>query len=409
MKQLLHTPEGVRDIYNTEYGNRLETEDRIRTIIRRYGYSELQTPTFEFFDIFSKDRGSVSSREMYKFFDRDGNTLVLRPDMTPPVARCAAKYYTDEPFPVKLSYLGSTFINHTSYRGRLRESTVIGAESIGDPSADADAEVIAAVVEALLASGLRDFQIVIGQVAFFDSLAAEAGLDPQTKEMLRDLIDKKNFFGVEELIREHIKDEKLSKVMLKLPEMIGGPELLDEVLSAELGSGSREAIERLKELYSILEIYGATDHVSFDLGMLGKYSYYTGIIFRGMTYGVGEPIVSGGRYDDLMKQFGKDAPAVGFCISIDGLMSALSRQNVKLMPQSVDNLIVYTPIKQQAAIKLAKKLRASGKSVILMSKGDNTQLGELVEYARRSHIDCVLYLQEGSNEIESIVTKEDRK
>ena len=128
MKQLLHTPEGVRDVYQKEYARKLVIEGRIRRILKQYGYDELQTPSFEFFDIFNKERGSVDSRELYKFFDREGNTLVLRPDMTPPVARCAAKYYTDENLPIRLSYLANTFINYSSYQGRLKEATVQGAE-----------------------------------------------------------------------------------------------------------------------------------------------------------------------------------------------------------------------------------------------------------------------------------------
>lgn len=178
MKQLLHTPEGVRDIYNSEYERKLAVEGRIREVFRSYGYGELQTPSFEFFDIFNKERGSVASREMYKFFDREGNTLALRPDMTPPVARCAAKYYMEETFPLRFAYLANIFINHSSYQGRLKESTVQGAELIGDDSSDADAELIALAVNALLAAGLGDFQVDVGQVEFFNGLVEEAGSTP---------------------------------------------------------------------------------------------------------------------------------------------------------------------------------------------------------------------------------------
>ena len=144
--QLLHTPEGVRDIYAEECARKLAVEQKIQHVFGLYGYQSIETPVFEFFDIFKKERGSVGSQGMYKFFDRDNNTLVLRPDMTPPIARCVAKYYMDETKPLRLCYLGPTFINGTSYQGRLKESTQTGAELIGDDTADADAEMIAMAV-----------------------------------------------------------------------------------------------------------------------------------------------------------------------------------------------------------------------------------------------------------------------
>ena len=127
---LLHTPEGVRDIYSTECAEKETVQKRIGQVIKLYGYRNIQTPMFEFFDIFSKERGTVEARKMFQFFDREGNTLVLRPDITPSIARCAAKYYMDEDMPIRLSYCGNTFVNDVSYQGRLKENTQMGAELI---------------------------------------------------------------------------------------------------------------------------------------------------------------------------------------------------------------------------------------------------------------------------------------
>ena len=138
--------------------------------------------------IFNKERGSVRSSEMYKFFDRDNNTLVLRPDMTPSIARCAAKYYMDEPGPLRLCYLAPTFLNSASYQGRLNESTQTGVELIGDDSPDADAEMIALVIDSLKAAGLTDFQVELGQVEFYRGLVEESGMDEEAQESLRELI-----------------------------------------------------------------------------------------------------------------------------------------------------------------------------------------------------------------------------
>ena len=151
--QLLHTPAGVRDIYAEECARKLAVQEKIQQVFHLYGYQNIETPTFEFFDIFNKERGSVGANEMYKFFDRDNNTLVLRPDMTPPIARCVTKYFMEEELPLRLCYLEPTFINNTSYQGRLKETTQTGAEFIGDDSSDADTEMIAMVIDTLKEPG----------------------------------------------------------------------------------------------------------------------------------------------------------------------------------------------------------------------------------------------------------------
>ncbi|MDD6615271.1 MAG: ATP phosphoribosyltransferase regulatory subunit, partial [Lachnospiraceae bacterium] len=177
MQKILHTPEGVRDIYNKECEQKLLLQERLHSVIKSFGYRDIETPTFEFFDVFGKEVGTTPSRDLYKFFDREGNTLVLRPDFTPSIARAASKYLLGSGMPVRLTYLGNTFINNSSYQGRLKENTQIGAELIGEDSADADAEVIALVIQALKKAGLQEFQISIGHAGFFRALAEEAGFD----------------------------------------------------------------------------------------------------------------------------------------------------------------------------------------------------------------------------------------
>ena len=143
MEQKLHTPEGVRDIYNKECEIKLALQKKLSTVLHLYGYQDIQTPTFEYYDVFRKEIGSISTRELYKFFDRDGNILALRPDITPSVARAAATLFEGEDMPIRLCYAGNTFINHTSYQGRLKENTQLGAELIGLDSIEADAEMLA--------------------------------------------------------------------------------------------------------------------------------------------------------------------------------------------------------------------------------------------------------------------------
>ena len=162
----------------------MAVQDKLQNVFHLYGYQNIETPAFEFFDIFKKERGSASTREMYKFFDRENNTLVLRPDMTPPIARCVAKYFMDEPGPLRLCYLGQTFFHTVSYQGRLNETTQTGVELIGDDTSDGDAEMIALVIDALRSTGLQEFQVELGQVEFYRGLVEEAGMDEDTQEQL---------------------------------------------------------------------------------------------------------------------------------------------------------------------------------------------------------------------------------
>ena len=160
-QDLLHTPEGVRDCYGIEYTAKQNTIEKIASVIRLYGYEDLQTPSFEYFDVFSNEIGTTSSKELYKFFDKEGSTLVLRPDFTPSVARCAAKYFMDEKRPIRFCYQGSAFSNTSDLQGKLKETTQMGAELMNDGSAQADGEMIAMLTESLLAAGLTYFQISV--------------------------------------------------------------------------------------------------------------------------------------------------------------------------------------------------------------------------------------------------------
>ena len=364
-RQLLHTPEGVRDIYGKEYARKLAVEDLIHDRLRLYGYQDIQTPTFEFFDVFSREIGTTSSRELYKFFDKEGNTLVLRPDFTPSMARCAAKYFMDEDIPIRFCYAGNTFTNTGSLQGKLKEVTQMGAELIGDGSVQADGEMIALVVESLLEAGLKDFQVSIGQMEYFKGICAQAGLDEQTENELRSLISDKNIFGAEELLTGRGVAQSYCKMLLKVSEHFGSVEVLNEAKGLVNNPRSLEAVRRLENLYRVLQSYGVAKYVSFDLGMLSKYNYYTGIIFKAYTYGVGEPVVKGGRYDRLLGYFGKKAPAVGFAIVVDDLMSALERQKACAYEEDEIRVLTYHASDYEEKLLEARKLRAKGIRTVL--------------------------------------------
>lgn len=256
--------------------------------------------------------------------------MVLRPDFTPSIARCAAKYFMEEKVPLRFSYNGNTFTNTSNLQGKLKEVTQMGAELIGDPSVEADAEVISMVIEALKSAGLTRFQVTIGEVDYFRGLCEEAGLDEDTEKELRSCISGKNFFAAQELLEQKQIPEPYHSILLKLADMFENIESLEAAKALVKNERSLQAIARLEKLKERLEQYGVAEYISFDLGMLSKYQYYTGVVFKAYTYGIGDAVVKGGRYDNLLRKFGKNAAAIGFVIVIDDLLEALSRQKVNI-------------------------------------------------------------------------------
>ncbi len=391
--QMLHTPDGVRDIYNGECKQKLLLQDRLHAVLTKYGYRDIQTPTFEFFNIFSKEIGTTPSKDLYKFFDKDGNTLVLRPDFTPSVARSAAKYYAEDDMPVKLCYMGNTFINSSSYQGRLKETTQCGVELIGDGSVCADAEILAMVVDSLRASGLKEFQISVGHARFFHGLIEAAGLGEEAEEELRELLNNKNFFGVEEFVETLNLDANLKKLFTMLGSFETQVEELAEAkdLAADYPV-ILSAIADLEKLGEYLKLYGIEKYISFELGIISKYHYYTGIIFAGYTFGTGEPIVKGGRYDKLLTYFGKKAPSIGFGIVVDQLMAALSRQKIQLAVENHTTLLVFTEEKIQQAIARAQQLRGDGNDVTMIPFATAHTREDYENYAQKNHISNVEFM-----------------
>ncbi|HCM92920.1 MAG TPA: ATP phosphoribosyltransferase regulatory subunit [Lachnospiraceae bacterium] len=368
-KKLIHTPEGVRDIYGEEFRRKLFVEGELKKLIESYGYEDMQTPVFEFFDIFSGNIGTIPSKELYKFFDKEGNTLALRPDFTPSIARATAKYFTDNRMPLRFCYIGSTFNNTSDYQGRLKESTEIGVELIGDGSADADVEMLMMIIDSMLAAGLQEFQISVGNLEFFKGLCAEYGIDEENEMLLRQMINDKNYFGTEDVLDTLKLRNEVKDMISRMPDMFGGMSVLAEAKGYVSNDRSLDAIKRLEEIYDVLSIKGYEKYISFDLGMLSKYNYYTGIIFRAYTYGSGDAIVKGGRYDNLLSEFGKDSAAIGFCIQVDQLMSVLERQKISInLPERKSTLIIYDRDKRAEAIRKAADLRNEGIRVIMMNE-----------------------------------------
>ncbi len=326
--RILHTREGVRDRYGEECARKHVLETALHAKMKLYGFEDIQTPTLEYFDVFSEERGTFAAKDMYKLFDREGNTLVLRPDITPSIARCVAKYYKDDRSSHRLCYTGNVFVNSSEHQGKAKEITQMGAELTGDGSVVADAEMLALTVECLLASGLTEFQVEVGQVGFFRAVVEEAGIrDDELEEMML-LINEKNAFGLEDFLDRVELKADLKGIFAKLPTMFGSVDKLSEFKGMTGNKAAVAAIGRLEQIYELMKLYGYEKYISFDLGMLSQFGYYSGIIFNAYTYEIGDSLISGGRYDKLVGQFGCDVPAVGMAVFVDRLLTAMIRQDI---------------------------------------------------------------------------------
>lgn len=331
--RLLHTPDGVRDLYNGEYKRKLLIQEQLHNVFMSYGCFDIQTPTFEYFDVFSNQVGTTPSKDLFKFFDKEGNTVVLRPDFTPSIARCVAKYYAPEEEPVKLCYMGNTFINSSDYQGRLKESTQCGVEFLGDGTAEADAQMLAMVVDSLKAIGLENFQISVGHAGFFNALLEEGKVTKEQKNHLRELLANKNFLGVEAFIEKLEVSDDIKQLFALLAKFDTSSEDIKKArIWATQYPKLAATVANLESLNIALQEKEIAQFISFELGKISDYEYYTGIIFAGYTFGHGEPIVKGGRYDKLLSHFGKDAPAIGFAFVVDQLLEA-TKANAKKTEQ----------------------------------------------------------------------------
>lgn len=394
-KWRIYTPEGVQDILASDCYHKKNLENKIREVFRSYGYYEIETPIVEFYDVFSSEDEITPQETMFKFFDKEGRILVLRPDITIPIARVAATKYKDVNYPLKFSYIGNTFKYNEVGGGKQKEFTQAGIEIIGVNSPEADAEVIAAAIDSVKASGLENFQIDIGQVEFFKGLMDEADLPAEEVEQMRVLIDRKDFLAVEELVKKHNIKEHLKEIILSLPKLFGSVDVIEKVEKYSINERCMDALENLRRIIEILEDYGLSKYVSIDLGMVQSVNYYTGIIFRGFTYGIGFPILSGGRYDGLVEKFGKGAPATGFSLGINMIMMALDRQKIKREELKTDSLICYQLKGRKNAFSICDALRKQGLNIEVDITGRS--LEDIKKYAKNKGIGGILYVLDEEN------------
>lgn len=355
-----HTPTGVCDILPDECAAKKEIETTIWSVLASMGYREVEVPTFEYYDVFAKSGGQITQENMFKFFDERGRILTLRPDITTSIARMAATKDNLSVLPKRYCYTGNVFRAEQTQGARQREFTQAGIELIGSYKPEADAEVIAAVIESVFAIGIEEFSVEIGQVAFFNGLVEQAGLNADATEKLRERIDAKDSLGIKELVSELDMADDVKELFAELPSLCGGEEVLERANVDGLNNASKAALDNLRRIFALLTLYGFEKYISIDLGMLQSIDYYTGSIFKCYTHGVGFPICAGGRYDNLVGHFGVKTGAVGAALGINRIMAALRSKGGEKHDSAGITVVFPETDAEGIAYDLAYTLRING-------------------------------------------------
>jgi len=355
-------PEGVDDIHSDEYEIKENLVADIRTIFKSYGYRQVATPTFEFYDLYLGIDGTIDVTEMFKIIDSDGRILVLRPDATIPVARMAAMNYKHTEGYLKLSYITNIFRHSESERGNRREFTQAGIEYMGSSKTWCDAEVISMGIKMLLEFGLEDFHIDMGHAGLLGQLLEGSGLENRKKAMLCKFIEDKNYSELSTYLERLSMDEAIKKAIIKLPRLYGKPaDVLERAEEIIVNEEMRKSIENLKDVYKILKAQGMENYILLDLGFTNQFNYYTGVIYKGYVSNYGRVLLSGGRYDKLMSQFGVSKPACGFGFNVDQLIEAMNIYEInQTYDCHTDFYMVCSEENMVKAYDLAERMRSAG-------------------------------------------------
>ena len=366
----LQIPTGMQDTLPGECEARNTLEERFRRLFRAYGYREIKTPILEYYDTLSERPYGYRPEHVWKTFDATGRILTLRPDSTIPAARIAAGPMRNAEYPIRLCYLQSATAYQMDTMSMLCEQPQAGVELMGEAGNLADAEVIALAVQCLKAAGLKDCQIELGQAAFFTAYLREAGLTETQANEVRQLVERKDSFGIQLYLRQEKITNEVTERLMQLPRLYGDVSILDEAERLTREPECLEAIRNLREVIALLDQMGCGAEITVDLGMAQEAGYYSGIIFRGHAAGAGQPILSGGRYDHLTERFGRSMPAVGFALMIKLLMIALERQGERFESPVNDVIIACDEAHAADALKCAADLRGQGKSIAMIYHAD---------------------------------------
>ena len=358
-------PYGTKDILPMDAARKRGMENELARLFLSWGYQEVITPTFEYYETLRASAPETADDSTFRFFDRSGRMLALRPDMTTPIARVAVMRMREQPLPLRLFYLANVFRQEETQAGRQCEFYQAGVELLGAGGVAADAEVVALAVEALLAAGLSDFQVCLGQVDFISGIMAEAGLDAATAHKVKQALIERNMVGLGELLAESRIEPCNRDLLQQLPMLHGKMDMLRNVRQRVKNQISQAALDNLAEIYHLLEKYGIDRYVMFDLGIIRDFEYYTGMVFETYTTGLGYPICGGGRYDRMAGSFGREQPATGFALGIERILLALERQGLDATNPTQTVYVGWAGSNLPKAIAAVKRLREDGSTAEL--------------------------------------------
>ncbi|WP_293841395.1 ATP phosphoribosyltransferase regulatory subunit [uncultured Phascolarctobacterium sp.] len=363
--KVYQVPYGTKDILPGQMKTRRSVEDAIIRVFDKWGYDEVKTPDFEYVDTF----GASGAKGDFRFFDRSNNLLVLRNDMTAPIARLTATRLQGGEKIKRLCYLANLYRYEEIQAGRQCEFEQAGVEMLGASGAAADAEVIVLAAAAMKAAGVERFAISLGHVDFINGLAEEAGFDAAQLRELKACLRRHDAVAMQELadsmgnIRPEIKQLFADFLFLQ-----GGPELLERIGQVVKQEKCLSALDNLRRIYALVEAYGAAEYLSFDLGLYRSLDYYTGMLFEIYLPELGYPVAGGGRYDKMMQSFGMDCPATGFALGVDRILLALERTGAVNNERGWDAFVGWSEGKLPEAIAKATALRSEGRSVKLATE-----------------------------------------
>jgi ATP phosphoribosyltransferase regulatory subunit len=312
-------PSGTRDVLPDEMRELRAMTDRIRDVFDAAGYGEVYTPALEYERTFA--RANIGgARPAYRVFDEHGSVLVLRPDMTVPIARVVATRYAHAEPPLRFSYVAHAYRGVRPQRGQSREFLQAGVELIGAPGAAGTAEVLGLLCAALDAAGLRNFRVGLGDAELYPSLLEAFGVATDREELILTELAAGDFVGVDREIHALGLDDAQAGLLLRLARTRGGPEILEGQPPA-----LHEALSGMREVHRLLDP-AVADRIIFDLGLVRSLGYYTGAVFQVYDPAYGVPLGGGGRYDELLGSFGRPLPAVGFALTVERLHIALTAE-----------------------------------------------------------------------------------
>lgn len=357
-------PKGVRVLSPAEAARLRWVERKLLSVFQRWGFREILTPTFEYLEVFAHGAGDGAQGKAFKFVDRQtGLLLALRSDLTPQVARMVAATMRHHPLPLRLAYSASVFRHQEPQAGRQREFFQAGVELIGSDRPEADAEMISMAVEGCREAGLRSFQIDVGQVEYLRGMLNALNPSPELRRKILSALRRKDAVELELTLKPLPAKPRLKDGILNLTTLYGGEAVLEEAKGWAVTEQSQRALENLGQVYQVLKAYGLAEHIIIDLGETYAFDYHTGVVFQVFTESLGSPIGGGGRYDNLIGQFGYPCPATGFAFEVEMVLAALEAEGMLPTDQGPDFLIIdFNPDKRQA-LHIAQTLRNAGYAV----------------------------------------------